>query len=114
LAVCAGDLVYTAGQVARDLKTGEYLPGGDIKAQTRKTLENIKAILEAANTSLDNIIKTTVYIVNWDDYAGMNEVYKEYFHDNFPARATVQVARLNHDLKIEIEAVAILPEKRRR
>lgn len=106
LAVYAGDLVFTAGQVAWDFKTGKYLTEADIRSQTRQVLENLKVILRASESSLDRVIKTTVFLSDWNDYDGMNEVYREYFGAEPPARSTVQVAKLSRGLKVEIEAVA--------
>ena len=103
-AVRIGDLIFVAGQLALD-EHGRPVKA-DIRTQTRHVLENIERILETAGSSIDKIVKTTVYLVNLDDYPGMNEVYRKFFARDFPARATVQVARLLGDLSVEIEAVA--------
>lgn len=108
-AVRAGEFVYIAGQTARDFSTGKYFTDADIRSQTKQVCENLKTILEAAGTSLDNVIKTTAFIADWNDYDGMNEVYRQYFVSNYPARSTVQVAKLNRGLRVEIEAVAVIP-----
>ena len=99
--------VFTAGQVALDPATGG-LVGGDITAETRRVLENVKAVLEAAGSGMPFVVKTTVYLKDIKDFAAMNEVYGEYFRENPPARSTVEVARLPRDAKVEIEAIAVL------
>ncbi len=106
-AVVSGNLVFTAGQIALDPATGQLVPG-DIKAQTARVLENIKAILEAAGSSLESVVKTTVFIKDLNEFAAMNEVYAQFFSDQAaaPARSTVEVARLPKDVRVEIEAVA--------
>jgi 2-iminobutanoate/2-iminopropanoate deaminase len=104
-AVVTGQIVFCAAQIALDPVTGALVPGG-IEEQTRRTLENIKAVLTASQTSLSNVVKTTVFLKDMNDFAAMNKVYAEYFPANPPARATVQVARLPKDALVEIEAVA--------
>ncbi len=101
-AVKIGDLVFTAGQLPND-------PQADIKAQTRQALDKIKALLEAAGSSLNSVVKCTVYITNMDEFASMNEAYGEYFKDKPPARTTVQVSRLARNARIEIDAIAAAP-----
>lgn len=105
-AVIAGNMVYTAGQAGLDPATREMADG--IEAQTRQTLRNLAAILEAAGTSLQNVVKTTVFLANMDDFQAMNAVYAEFFPENPPARTTVQAARIPLDALVEIEAVAVL------
>ncbi|MCD6559410.1 MAG: RidA family protein [Palaeococcus sp.] len=105
-AVKAGNFLFIAGQIPAD-KDGNLVKG-DIKAQTRQVLENIKAILEAAGGSLENVVKVTVYLKDMNDFGAMNEVYSEYFGNSKPARAAVEVARLPKDVGIEIEAIAYL------
>jgi endoribonuclease L-PSP, putative len=100
-----GDLIYTSGQIPLNPVTGE-IPE-TIQAQTKQSLENCKAILEAGGTSLDNVFKTTVFLSDMNDFVSMNEVYATYFPSNPPARSAVQVARLPKDVKIEIEMIAI-------
>ncbi|WP_238883585.1 RidA family protein [Clostridium sp. YIM B02551] len=100
-----GELIYTSGQIPLDPKTGE-IPE-TIQEQTKQSLENCKAILEAGGTSLDNVFKTTVFLSDMNDFVSMNEVYASYFPSNPPARSAVQVARLPKDVKIEIEMIAI-------
>jgi 2-iminobutanoate/2-iminopropanoate deaminase len=100
-------MLFTSGQVAIDPKTGSFINGG-IKEQTKQVLENIKALLEEAKSSLTKVIKTTVFIKNMDDFAAMNEVYAEYFGESKPARSTVEVARLPKDALVEIEVIAYI------
>jgi 2-iminobutanoate/2-iminopropanoate deaminase len=108
LATRFGNLVFVAGQTGRHPKTGEL--GKDIREQTRNTLERIKAILEAAGTSLDNVLTATVYLTRRDDLAAYNEEYGKYFPSDKPARTTVTVASLNTpELVIEITVTACIP-----
>jgi len=106
-AIVAGNLVFTAGQIPLDPATGQ-LVDGDVAAQTDRVLQNIRAILEEAGTSLAKVVKTTVFLTDMDDFAAMNEVYARYFGDHRPARSTVQAARLPKDVRVEIEAVAVV------
>lgn len=106
-AIVAGNLVFTAGQIPLDPATGELVQG-DVAAQTERVIENLRAILEAAGSSLTKVVKTTVFLADMDDFAAMNEVYARYFGDHRPARSTVQAARLPRDVRVEIEAVAVL------
>ncbi|MCI6191340.1 MAG: RidA family protein [Clostridium sp.] len=99
-----GDFVFTSGQIPLVPATGELVT--EIKAATKQSLENIKAILEEAGSSLDKVVKTVVFIKNMDDFALVNEVYGQYFVNNKPARSCVEVARLPKDALIEIEAIA--------
>ena len=107
VAVKAGNLVYTAGQLGLDPGTGKFAPGG-IEGETRQALENLKNVLESAGSSLENVIKTTVFLRDMDEFAAMNGVYGEFFTEEFPARSAVQVARLPIDGAVEIEAVAFI------
>ena len=105
-AVSTGQLVFTAGQIPIDPKTGA-LTTGPVEEQTRQVLENLKAILEAAGSSLDQVVKTTVFLRDMHDFPKMNAVYAEYFRAEIaPARSTVQVARLPKDVAVEIDAIA--------
>ncbi len=110
-AIRIGNFVYTSGQIPLDPATGELVEG-DIKAQTRQVLTNVKAILEAAGTSLANVVKTTVFLKNMADFAAMNEVYAEFFSEPFPARSAIGVVALPKDVAVEIETVAVLGEKK--
>jgi len=104
---CKGWMLYTAGQIPLDAKSGEII-GDDIKTQTRKVLENLKAVIEAGGASLESVVKTTVFLKDMGDFADMNEVYGEFFTNNPPARSAVQVAKLPKDVKVEIEAIALV------
>ena len=105
-AIMANGLIFASGQIAFDPSTGE-LNTGNIEEQTRLVLNNLKAILEAAGSSLDKAVKCTVFLQDLNDYSRMNEVYGEFFKPPYPARAAFQVARLPKDAKIEIEVIAI-------
>ncbi len=104
--VSIDNLVFTSGQLPINPETGELITN-DIKEETRLCLENVKAVLEEAGSSLDKALKLTIFITNMDDFPKINEVYAEYFKDHKPARSCVQVARLPKDGRIEIEAIAI-------
>lgn len=104
-AVRVGDLLFCAGQIPLDPATGN-LVNGDVKAQTQRVLENVKAILEDQHLTFANVVKSTVYMTNLGDFAGMNEVYSTYFTTDYPARSTVQVAALPKGAMVEIEVVA--------
>ncbi len=104
-------MLFVSGQVPVDPKT-EKIIYGSLEEQTRLTLENIKAILEAGGgSSLDNVLKVTVFLANMDDFSAMSEVYKEYFKGDMPARTCIQAGRLLFDIKIEIEAIAYIPNR---
>ena len=103
-ATVSGQVVYTSGQIPL-LPDGSLLEG-DVEAQARQVLENLKAVLTAAGSGLERVLKTTVFLKNMDDFAAMNAVYTEYFTEPYPARSTVQVGRLPRDVRVEIEAVA--------
>ena len=106
-AVRSGNLLFASGQIPIDPATGEFVAGG-IAAQTEQVLQNVSAILEAAGAGLDQVVKTTVFLADMDDFTAMNEVYGRFFGENPPARATVQAARLPRDARVEIEAIAVL------
>ena len=106
-AIKVGDFVYTAGQIPIDPKTGNLISGG-IAEQTRQVLENLKAVLEAAGSSLDKVIKATVFLKTIADFAALNEVYGEYLGKTKPARSTVAVADLPRGALVEIDLVAIV------
>ena len=105
-AIRSGNFVYTAGQAALDPTTQQLISGG-ITEQTRRTLENLKAVLEAAGTTLDRVVKANVYLKDMNDFAAMNGVYAKFFPSEPPARSTVEVARLPKDCLVEIDAIAI-------
>jgi 2-iminobutanoate/2-iminopropanoate deaminase len=104
-AVRVGDLLFCAGQIPIEPATGN-LVSGDIKTQTERVLQNVKAILDDQHLSFAHVVKSTVFLTNLADFAAMNEVYAKYFTDNFPARSTVQVAALPKGAGVEIEVVA--------
>ena len=104
-AVRVGDMLFCSGQIPLDPVTGNLVTG-DIKAQAERVLENIKLILEDQQLSFANVVKSTVFLTNMADFAGMNEVYARYFTADFPARSTVQVAALPKGASVEIEVVA--------
>jgi len=104
-AIKANGFIYLSGQVALDPKSGE-MAGTDIRQQTERTLENIKAILEAAGANLHHVVKTTVFLKDMNDFSAMNEVYAHYFTSAPPARSTVQVSHLPKDALVEIEMIA--------
>jgi len=105
-AVVANGFVYAAGQVPLDPQTGQIVLG-DIRAQTKRVMENLKAVLAAAGSSMDKVVKTTVFLRDLNDFGTMNEIYGEYFQERPPARSTVQVARLPREAAVEIEVVAL-------
>ncbi|HLW47103.1 MAG TPA: RidA family protein [bacterium] len=105
-AVVGGGFVYVAGQLALDPRTGQLVPG-DVRIQTKRVMENIKAILESAGSSLSNVVKTTVFLRDMNDFGAMNEIYGSYFQEDPPARSTFQVAKLPRDGAVEIEVVAL-------
>jgi 2-iminobutanoate/2-iminopropanoate deaminase len=106
-AIKAGGMVFLSGQIPLDPKSGEIV-AGDIQAQTRQVLANLKAVLTAAGGSLDRVVKTTVFLTSMDDFPKMNEVYGEFFSTAPPARSTVEVRRLPRGAAVEIEAIALL------
>ena len=106
-AIQIGQLLFTSGQVPIDPETGAIVEGG-IQEQARQSLNNIKAILNAAGTNMGAVVKTTVFLQDMNDFAAMNEVYAQFFQEPSPARSAVQVARLPKDVLVEIEAIAQL------
>ena len=104
-AVRAGQLLFLSGQVPIDPATGQMIDG-DIAAQTRRVFENLRAVLEAGGRSFADVVRTTVFLADMNDFAEMNEVYGQYFTAPYPARATVQVARLPRDARVEIDLIA--------
>jgi len=104
-AVRIGDLLFCAGQIPIDPATGNLVPG-DIKAQTHRVLENVKAILADQELTFANVVKSTVFLTNLADFATMNDVYAKYFTADFPARSTIQVAALPKGANVEIEVIA--------
>lgn len=108
-AIKFGNLVFCAAQIGIDSKTNNLVEG--IKRQTKQVLENLKNVLAASDSDINNVLKTTVYLIDMDDFAVMNEIYAFYFQKPYPARATVEVAKLPKGALIEIECIAFIEEK---
>jgi 2-iminobutanoate/2-iminopropanoate deaminase len=106
-AIKANGLIFSAGQIAFDPATGQIVEG-DIARQTARVLENLKAIVEAAGSSLDKAVKATVFLKDMNDFGAMNEVYTRYFPTDPPARSTVEVTRLPRDVRVEIDLIALV------
>jgi 2-iminobutanoate/2-iminopropanoate deaminase len=104
-AIRAGDLLFLSGQIPLDPATGQMIDG-DVTAQARRVMENLSAVLMSAGLTFANVARTTIYLADLNDFVKVNEVYGSYFAEPFPARATVQVARLPRDARVEIDAVA--------
>lgn len=107
-AIRAGNLLFCSGQIPLDPKTGEMIGSGDVRAQARRVMENLKAVLEAAGASFAKVVKTTIYLADLGDFGAVNEIYGGYFSSAPPARATVQVAGLPRGAMVEIDAIASL------
>jgi 2-iminobutanoate/2-iminopropanoate deaminase len=107
-AIRAGDLLFVSGQIPIDPSTGKLIEDTSIKTQTRRVMENLIAILRAAGGSLDDVVRTTVFLRNMNDFADMNSVYAEYFRTAPPARSTVEAARLPRDVSVEIDCIAVI------
>ena len=105
-AIRAGGFIFASGQIPLDPATGSLVQGGIVE-QTEQVMRNVSALLEAAGSGIDRIVKTTVFLADMNDFSAMNEVYGKYFEKNPPARATVQAARLPRDARVEIEVVAL-------
>ena len=108
-AIRAGRFVFASGQIPIDPQTGQFISGG-IAQQTEQALKNLAAVLEAAGSGLDHIVKTTVFLADMQDFAAMNEIYGKFFTTEPPARATVAASRLPRDARVEIEAIALVRE----
>jgi len=106
-AIKAGNLLFISGQIPLDPATGNLVTG-DIAAQADRVMRNVSALLRAAGLGFEHVVRTTVFLADMNDFAGMNEVYSRYIVDPPPARATVQVARLPRDVRIEIDAIAMI------
>lgn len=104
-AIRAGDFIFVSGQLGFDVATGE-LVGDDVQSQTHQVLKNVGAILEAAGASFKEVVRTTIYLADMNDFAVVNETYASYFKEEPPARVTVEVSRLPRDVRVEIDAVA--------
>ena len=108
-AIRAGGFLFASGQIPIDPQTGQFVAGG-IREQTEQVLKNLSAVLQAAGSSLDRVVKTTVFLADMDEFTSMNEVYGKFFSESPPARATVEAARLPRDARVEIEAIAVVGE----
>jgi 2-iminobutanoate/2-iminopropanoate deaminase len=106
-AIRAGNLLFCSGQIPIDPATGDFVSGG-VAEQTEQVLRNLSAVLSSGKSSLSQVVKTTVFLADMDDFTAMNEVYGRFFGENPPARATVQAARLPRDARVEIDAIAIV------
>ena len=106
-AVKTNGMVFCSGQIPIDIATGEFV-SDDVAEQTEQVLKNLSAVLEAAGTSLNNVVKTTVFLMDMADFSVMNEVYAKYFSENKPARATVQAAGLPRGARVEIDCIAVV------
>jgi 2-iminobutanoate/2-iminopropanoate deaminase len=108
-AIQVGKTLYLAGQIAIDPKTNQVMSNGSIEEQTRRVLDNLSAVLAADGLTMDNVVSTTVFLKDLNDFEKMNGVYATYFKNAPPARATVEVARIPRDVKVEISAIAVAP-----
>jgi 2-iminobutanoate/2-iminopropanoate deaminase len=108
-AIRAGKTLYLAGQIAIDPKTNQVMSNGTIEEQTRRVLDNLSAVLAADGLTMDHVVTTTVFLKDLDDFEKMNGVYATYFKNAPPARATIEVARIPRDVKVEISAIAVAP-----
>ena len=106
-AVVSGNMIFLSGQIPLDPATGNLIEEKDIKSQTRRVLLNLQGVLKGAGVSLENVVKTTVFLKNMSDFADFNGVYAEFFSVDPPARSTVEVARLPKDVAIEIDCIAM-------
>jgi 2-iminobutanoate/2-iminopropanoate deaminase len=106
-AIVSGNMIFLSGQIPLDPATGNLIPEVDIKSQTRRVLLNLQGVLKGAGVSLNNVVRTTVFLKNMSDFADFNSVYAEFFDTDPPARSTVEVARLPKDVAIEIDCIAM-------
>ena len=106
-AIKTGNMIFCSGQIPIDPSTGEFV-SQDVSEQTEQVFKNLTAVLEAAGASLDDVVKTTVFLADMGEFAAMNDVYARHFVDNKPARATVQAAKLPRDARVEIECIAVV------
>jgi 2-iminobutanoate/2-iminopropanoate deaminase len=108
--VAAGRLVFCSGQIPIDPKTGEMVGAGDVRVQTARVLDNLRAVLEASGSALDEVVKTTIFLADLQDFAAVNEVYARYFGQLLPARSTIQAAGLPKGALVEIEVIATVTD----
>jgi len=106
--VDCGKMIFCSGQIPLDPQTGAMIEG-DVAAQTRRVMENLRAVLEAAGAGFEHVVRCNIFLVDMNDFAVVNEVYGQYFPKDPPSRATVQVARLPKDARVEIDCIAVLP-----
>lgn len=106
-AIVAGSLVFTSGQIAIDPQSGQLVAGG-VEQQTEQVIKNLQAVLEAAGSSLDRVVKVTIFLKDMADFTKVNEIYGRYFGQALPARSTVEVARLPKDVAVEIDCIAVV------
>ena len=106
----AGTLVFCSGQIPIDPKTGEMVGAGDVRVQTARVLDNLRAVLEASGSALDEVVKTTIFLADLQDFAAVNEVYARYFGQLLPARSTIQAAGLPKGALVEIEVIATVTD----
>jgi len=104
----AGNLLFVSGQIPIDPATGALIDAKDIQSQTRRVLQNVQAILSSGGTTMENVVRTTVFLKDMNEFAEMNRVYGEFFREAAPARATVEVARLPRDVSVEIDCIAVV------
>ena len=107
IVVCGSRTLYTSGQIPLDPKTGKMVDDGDIASQTRRVLDNLHAVLRAAEMDWDDVVRTTIYLADMNDFAQVNKIYAERFGDRPPARACVQAAGLPRGARVEIDAIAV-------
>jgi 2-iminobutanoate/2-iminopropanoate deaminase len=107
-AIRAGNLLFCSGQIPLDPKSGEMVGTGDVRAQAKRVMENLQAVLQAAGSSFAGVVRTTIYLVDLGDFGAVNEIYGGYFPSQPPARATVQVAGLPRGAMVEIDAIAVV------
>ena len=107
-AVAINNLLYTSGQIALDPSNGE-LVDQNLEVETKQVMENLRAVLEAGDSSFENVVKTSIFLKNMDDFKAVNAIYASYFEEAFPARETVQVAKLPKDVRVEISMIALIP-----
>lgn len=108
-AVAVGNMVFLSGQIPLDPETGEMV-GGDMKARTTRVMENIAGVLGALGLTFDHLVRTTIFLKDMDDFDTVNEVYASYFDEAPPSRATVEVARLPKNARVEIDGIAVIPD----
>lgn len=107
-AISVNNLLYTSGQIALNPTSGELIDHS-LETETKQVMENLSAVLQAGDSDFDHVVKTSIFLKNMDDFNAVNEIYASYFKDTFPARETVQVAKLPKDVRVEISMIALIP-----